>query len=455
VPTDEHTTTRAIETFLGKANGPVSEADIAAGSGVGLPFVRTELYTLMRRYECTLNVRDDGAIDYNFGGRLRHIGKPTLGERAKAFGAKLWRGFKRVYRFSLAAVLVTYTVAFSVLILAVMLRAMGDSDDADMGGVFRTIGRLFAAIFEATTHTAVMLHAVDNRGYGHRRYQPSRPWLKAKQARDDKKSFIASVYDFVLGPERVQINAGAQTREIAAFVRTRKGVLTVADIQALSGMSREEAQRFFARFVAEFEGETVITEHGLLVALFPALLEKASSEYDEPIQLFWDEYEPPHELNGNEGSTNMLVAALAGVNLFMSFAVLSEFGGTMLATWLGGIPALIFSLFFLIPLARWFFVRRANEEQHETNQRKRVFRQLFEAREDSVPLASVLQRANAARTTEEVLELEAMDAVLQQAARDVGELQGDRQSGLSADAHLVHEEQHAYEQLEVATRKMR
>ncbi|HZO15702.1 MAG TPA: hypothetical protein VFB62_20660 [Polyangiaceae bacterium] len=136
-------------------------------------------------------------------------------------------------------------------------------------------GRLFM------TYTAITYGDTDRYGYAHRRYEPTPPVMRPKPPPHDK-SFIASVYDFVIGPTRVEPPPRAQEQEVAAFVRQNGGVLTVRDVQTLSGMPRKQAEQFFARFVAEQDGVAEVTEDGALYATFDELLRSKSREHDAP-----------------------------------------------------------------------------------------------------------------------------------------------------------------------------
>ena len=48
------------------------------------------------------------------------------------------------------------------------------------------------------------------------------------------KSFVASVYDYVFGPGRVELHPLSNQQEAAAYIRTQKGLITVPEIIALT-----------------------------------------------------------------------------------------------------------------------------------------------------------------------------------------------------------------------------
>ena len=413
--------TSQIVRFLERAKGPVSQADIAAGTGVDGPTVDRLMRTIMLEWECALDVRDDGSLVYDFGRSMERIGAVPFGDRVRAVGRWLWRGFSAVYRVSLALVLVAYAVTFVVLIIAAAVAAAAASkDEGPVEGAFALVGAVFRAILESSTHLAIMYASVDDRGYSHRNFEPRHPVMRKSKGVKDK-SFIASVYDFVLGPPRVQVQDGAQEREVAAYVRRHGGVLTVSDIMALSGMTRVEAARFFSRFVASYEGDVTITDDGALVATLPSLLASETTEHDEPIVYFWDEYEPPFEVTGNTTSRNVGIGFLALFNLVCSASavgMLAGSGGAAVA--LGWVPLVIFSLFFLLPAVRapWAWMR--NRDRHRMNVQKRLYRAVFETSGDAVRLDALVDAANRRATTEEPLAVERDREVIDATVEAVG-----------------------------------
>ena len=411
-----------VETFLNKTKAAVSEGDVAAGTGLDVSTAKRALYALMRTHRASIEVRDDGTLVYDFGAKLTPLGRRSWGERLRHVGRALWRGFSWVYKASLAIILVTYAVTFVVLIIGAAIAASAASkDEAPARRTFHLTGAIFRAIFEMSVHNAPVLFDVDRRGYRVRRYAPRPAVFRFRSQKTPTKSFIQSVYDFVLGPPRVDVDPRAQHKEVAAFVRKNGGVLTVADIQALSGMSRERAEQFFARFVAELDGEAVVTDDGALFARFDELMRSKSDAGDAEIVLYWDEYEPPYEVTGNTVGRNLAIMALAGFNLVCAGFVVSiaqQLGPA--GIWLGAVPATIFALFFAIPAVRAPVVLWKNRQQHRTNIRKRVFKAIFGAHEEKLAFDEVIARANQAATTEEPLHADALRGLLEETLEQIG-----------------------------------
>jgi hypothetical protein len=275
------------------------------------------------------------------------------------------------------------------------------------------------------TYTPLMYSDTDRYGYPHAHYEPKPPVLPRHQSAEHDKSFIASVYDFVLGPTRVEPSVRAQHQEVAAFVRKNGGVLTIRDVQALSGMTRKDAEHFFASFVAEQDGVGEVTEDGALYATFEELLRSKSTKHDAQVELYWDEYEAPFELTGNTTGKNLLITLLAGFNLTCAYLVLTGMGGLGdIGIWLGAVPAVIFSLFFAIPILRAPLVWWRNRKQHANNIRKRLFRVIFGATDERLAGSDVIERANRKATTEKKLRIADMGELLDETLLDVG---GDRE----------------------------
>jgi hypothetical protein len=456
VSADAHVET--VKAFLGRAKTAVSEGDVAAGTGLDVGNAKSVLYDLMRTHRAALAVHDDGTLVYDFGAELVPLDKPSWGERFATVGRGLWKGFSWLYKASLAIVLVAYAVAFVVLIIAAAIAASAAAEDeGPVEGVMHLVGGVFRAIFEFITYAPFVYSDVDRYGYPHAHFEPKAPVLPRSKPKEHEKSFIASVYDFVLGPTRVAPPPLAQEQEVAAFVRDNGGVLTVRDVQALSGMTRKESEQFFARFVAEQDGVAEITEEGALYATFEELLRSQSRQHDAPVVFYWDEYEAPLELTGNTTGKNVGIALLAAFNLLGSYFVMS--GGANLgefSLWLGVVPAILFTLFFAIPLLRAPLVWWKNRQQHAHNIRKRLYRVIFGTKDDELAGSELIARANRRATTEEKLRIADIRELVDDTLLDVGGHQGvDERGEATMNLSQIQIEAQAVEEHALAERQAR
>lgn len=425
-----------LEGFLKKQSGQFTLGD--AASVTGLPVLETKygLRDLMKKYSCKLNVTDQGELMYDFGGLTRRDAVP-FSERMAALGSFLWKGFTIFYKACIAVVLVVYFVVFLVLLLALIVAMMsggGKSDNRGSGGagIFRIVGEIFGGIFRWNTHHRSVYIPRDQWGYPYEHYEPRQTHLPKKKAkphkddpkhqRNEDKSFIASVYDFVFGPPRVPVDTLSNQRELASYLRENKGVVSVSEVQALAGWTRDQASEFLTESLALFDGEPEISENGTLVARFDSLVKSGGTVEDklqEPVVYFWNEYVPEWELTGNHASRNLMIM---GMNIFNLFFASFVMGGGMAAvlpelglgglTFLGIFPFTFSILFFLIPAVRWFYVKRKQNEQHVENIRRRLMHVIFRKHSQEIKLSELTETANRWRTTEEQLSPKVVDQVV-------------------------------------------
>jgi len=66
-------------------------------------------------------------------------------------------------------------------------------------------------------------------------------------------------------------------KAFVAFVQTHKGVITLPEFMAISGLKPEEAEDCITRYMVEFEGSPEVTDNGALYFFFPSLLAKATT----------------------------------------------------------------------------------------------------------------------------------------------------------------------------------
>lgn len=422
-----------VEKALKKAGGPVTAADIAGATGMPINFAEIALKDAMALFESKISVREDGSLVYDFGSSLVSRAKKPWTYWLKKGTDFVWKGFKFGFKIVTAVTMLSYVVVFSVLIIAaVIAMSAASEDDAGIGPAFGLIGRMFIEIFaQLAWHGALFERTTDHHGYPHRKYVPKqsrwRQKRKPKASSKENKSFIASVYDFVFGPERAPFDDKAQTREVLSFVRENLSMLTISDVQALSGYSRSEAESFFSRFIGEFNGNIAFNEDGTISATFPELMESAGREQDEPIVYYWDEYEPPFEQSGNATSRDVMIGGLNIFNLVMGGALTNYFLTTMpemmttpLGVFLGVFPMVFSAMFFAIPGARALQNLYRNFKQHQNNIRKRVFRSAYFHDRSSIRVRDILAAANQIRTSEETLKIDDIDDRLRKMIDDLG-----------------------------------
>lgn len=437
-----------LEKVLKKKSGKYTEGDFSSLSGVPMLESKYALKELLAKYNGRIHATENGDLIYDFGERLRRRGEKTFAERWKGFKSFLWEAFKAVYKVVIALVLVVYFVVFVVILIAMLVAIMSGGRDSNNrgsrggGGIIHLIGRMFSSIFRFNTHHRNTYRPRDTWGYPYEHYEPrkthfpkkeyeSRQGENPKNKRLEEKSYIASIYDFVFGPPRIELHPLANQMEVASYLKQTKGLICTSEVQALAGWKREEAEEFMTDCLTYFDGNAEINENATFYGEFYDLTRTTKEQKNYPIEFFWDEYEPEWELTGNKKSTNGWIIFMNVFNLVFSFAVLSSFfsgaeiiGSTpaplLISIALGWIPFLYSVIFFLVPILRLPGVKRRQHEQHIQNIRKRLMRVIFSKHKEKISLSELTDTANDWRKTEEKLDEKTVDKVVSDFIIDMG-----------------------------------
>jgi hypothetical protein len=425
-----------VENLLLKRQHRFTDYEASRLTGVAIEHVKDALEELMQKYICRLQVTENGELIYDFGARPRRRGEKTAAEILAVVTDRLWKVFTVLFKIWLTVTLVVYFVIFVILII--LLLAASSSRGRGKGGA-PNLGRsingarlahVLFSIFRWRTITGDMRYRRDNLGYSYREYQP-RPGV----LREEKKNLVASVYDFVFGPPRVEISPLQNAREVAAFLSRSKGILVSADLEALAGINSDQADHDFTEYLTRYDGEVLVSENGAVYGKFERIL-KGVEQDEGKIVYYWDEYEPEHRTTGNSAGRNFFLVVMNAFNLLMSFFVtqgaLSELGqlevgggaGELILAvanhpvLFGGIPFVFSLLFFIIPGIRWLKIRRLREQRHKNNIRKRLYKVIF----DNSPVPQTVESINSKVNgpgEEEILTSETISDIMQELVLDL------------------------------------
>lgn len=414
--------------------------EAAAATGLSVDEAREALDTLIRKYICRLQVTENGDLIYDFGHSLRRRDRKSLAEQAKQVVDFLWKVFTWIFKVWITVTLVVYFVIFLVLLVVLVL---GSGSKKGKGGPGKAmlnldgLARIFYSIFRWQTVTGSIGYDTDRRGYPYRKYQPKPAVLNQK-----KKSFIASVFDFVFGPKRVPIDPLTNQKEVAAYLIEQKGIVVPAELTALAGWNQAQAETFLTDCLVRFQGEVKVSANGAIYGRFDDILRGLGKLQGGKIVHYWDEYEPVHQLTGNSGNANLLVFGMNGFNLLFSFymlaAVLPELANPetsnsivmflqnfvtadvqVIHFFLGWVPLIFSLLFFGIPLARWFKISRANRVRYHNNRRKRILKAIYLKQGRAQTLEEIVQAVNL-NAKEETLKPAVVQKMLKDLVLDLG-----------------------------------
>jgi hypothetical protein len=437
-----------------KKNKQYTLNDASSVTGISLFETENAVKTLLENYECRLKVTESGNLIYDFGNYLKARHKKTFKQHFNDFLNILWKGFTIFYKFLISAFLVVYFVVFLVILIGVVIAALSggkDNDNKGVGNFLYAVFRIFLTIFEWNTIMGYnnTYRRTDRYGYNYRHYTEKKGVLADitgnKGDSVSNKGFVASVYDFVFGPPRFEINPLENMQELATFLLENKGLICTSEIQALAGWSRPEAENFMTEALSNFNGNAEVSDKAVLYGNFTGLLERRDSIKGAPVIYYWDEYEPEYELTGNKSERDAGIVAMNIFNLILSGVVI---GGAfsaitvkipILIILLGWIPFIYSVLFFLIPALRWLTLLPKRKKQHITNIRKRLMKAIFQEQSAKITLKKLTAVANS-NSKEEKLSEKLVENIMMDVIYD---LKGD--SSVDSNGEVVY----SFEELDV------
>jgi len=407
---DKHEVRERLLRALGGATRDWTSADLARATGLPLAQINAEMPAISDEYQGRLKVSDKGDVLYSFPRGLK--------SRYRGFGPfvrTLWRTVtkgaaaagKALFKVWILVTLFGYFFLFIALALlaffgSIALQQGGGSRDRDdrrgggFGGLWLTTN-LFDSMIRLWFYSELLKGP-------EARYRDS-------SMKRERHPLHKAVFSHVFGDG--DPNAEWNTvlkKAFVAFVQTHRGVITLPEFMAISGMKPEEAQDRITRFLVEFEGTPEVSENGALYFFFPSLLAKASDvsaqaassfplkrlkrfssndakldrtfRWINIVNLLFGSY---YLVNAINVGTDVVVRTTQGVGLkggltfLYSYTVylFSQLGAVqpaMLAGWVLGAAPLVFSvLFFGIPLVRSWRLTRENEALKRENMRKVLY----------------------------------------------------------------------------------
>ena len=392
------TDTKAYERIVGtfkKHQSGITLADVAAGTGLGLNQVKTLVPLAADEYSARLEVTQSGEILYSF--------PRGFSSRYRGVGPALRRGFSLAARFAASAgkllfkawimvMLFGYFLLFILIALAALALSIAASRNNSRGssagglnasmGIFNLVIRLwfYSELFNAGRRSASWQgNARDNRRGG-APGEKRRPLHKA-------------IFSFVFGDEDPnREHPTREKKEFVAYVRKRRGVVSLPELMILTGQNPQQAEGSIAGLCAEFGGSPEVTEEGTIVYRFDEILLSGEKNRQEGGGAIATLYKKLRAFSANPRKMNTGFSVINGVNLlfggyflYSSVAIgriLSEealqgagiygmvyYFLTMAAInplpviqiGLGLVPLLFSAFFWLIPALRWRLLKKEND----------------------------------------------------------------------------------------------
>ncbi len=424
-----------------KRQGEATTADLVALTGLPKAQVEAELPAVADEFGARLKVTESGEILWSFpdGMRSRYTGLlPSLKRGWKAFKKGLVAAASLLFKLWIVVMLVGYFVLFVALILLALLlsvaASMAGKDDRDRGSG-SGLGGLFLARGLIDTFVRIWFYSELFKGPEQRAYERDR-----RQSRKaNKRPLYKAIFSFVLGDG--DPNADWDTIEkkaVVAFLQSNKGIITIHEFMAITGLSPSEAEVRINRYLFEFEGEPEVSDAGTIYYSFPSLLRRK-----DKVDRTYGGTTPMKKLaafSANPAKANRTFAFFNGFNLLLSgyfgamalafhpllerlyqppydvkliitrgldgfYLIIHQVLGKLMGVadpaallgWgLGAVPFVFSVLFFLVPILRKLRLDASNEAVKTENLRRLAYRTIISSPESVRPEAIGLQAAASA-----------------------------------------------------------
>jgi hypothetical protein len=435
---------RLVDVFK-KRKGEATTADLVALTGLPKAQVEAEVKAVGDEFGARLRVTESGEILYSFpsGMRSRYRGfGPSAARAWKAFAKVAAKVAALVFKVWIVVMLVGYFVLFIGLAILALLASVAGSASSDNrssrsdrggGGLF-IAGRLLDTLFRVWFYSELFM-------------TPEQRAARAGRARQ-RRPLYKAIYSFVFGDGDPDAGwAEAEKRAFVAFAQANKGIVTMPEFMALTGLGPLEAEERINRFLYEFEGSPEVTEGGTIYYSFPSLLRRKDrgdrNHGTVPMRRI-------ASFSSNAKKANALFCVFNGANFlfgsyFLSQALVAhplmqriygEFAGKLITVggWdgfyyfthqvfgklvgvadptaflgiaLGAVPLAFSLLFYAIPAIRSGRLAARNERARVENLRRVAYRAVLDSpipvRPESVPVYDDAARPKDSRAAEKAL----------------------------------------------------
>jgi hypothetical protein len=262
-----------------KTKGESTVADIAALTGLPLAQINAELPALADEFGARLKVTEKGELLYSFpkGMKSRYKGFGPSAKRAmRVFGKAAAEASKFLFKTWIVVMLGGYFILFIALALFAMLASVavqfggsGRSDSRSnsrgggLGGLWLTT-RLFDSLIRIWFYSEL--------------FKPPQERFGQTRPRVQRRPLHKAVFSHVFGDGDPNADWNeVEKKTVIAFLQTHKGIMSMAEFMAITGLEPDEAEIAINKYLLEFEGSPEVSPEGSIYFSFPNLLRRMGS----------------------------------------------------------------------------------------------------------------------------------------------------------------------------------
>ena len=397
-----------LVSYLKKKRGESTVADMIAGTGLPKYQVEQAVKRTLDEYAGRLKATESGDLLYYFPDGMRstvHGLGPSMRRFWKSFAQGSLKVLSLLFKIWIVAMLVGYFVAFvAIVVLAIVASfaaSMANRSDNRGGGRDRGGGGFGGMYLVIQLMDLILRMWFWSNLLGSQRRKPQQ----------QGRAFYKSVFGFVFGEG--DPNKGWEDEErryIITYIRSHKGVITLEELMALTGMESDDANRLMNRILLEYEGEPGVTDNGTVVYAFPELMRSAQGGQKAlgQVPLLNPSSKRLYPFSANKRRTNGWILFFNTFNLAFGayFLVTSltqgadliwgrtgpylysftgkllqqasiSFPAPLMGIILGAIPVAFSVVFFVVPWLRKINLDRRNAQIREEILRRRILTQVL------------------------------------------------------------------------------
>ena len=338
----------------------VTVGDVATQIGLNIAEVNQSLLALAADAGGHLQVAESGDVVYQFPRNFRDILRNKfLQMRLQEWWKKVWSVLFYLIRISFGILLVASILLITLTIIIIMT-ASSDRDNDNRSNNSRGFNFFFFP---------------DLFWYFSPNHRDSYREQRRERGENSEMNFFEAVFSFLFGDGNP--NANLEERrwsDIGAVISNNQGAVVAEQIAPylddIGEKYQQEYEDYMLPVLVRFNGMPQVSSEGQIVYYFPELQVKASKKQSRSISEYLHEFS--WRFSAATSGQLMLSAGLGGVNfvgalilgnLLKNGTVAAQIGG--LVGFVQGIYGLLLAYgtgFLAIPLIRYFWIRRRNDQ---------------------------------------------------------------------------------------------